>query len=246
MIMMARIIFFSILWVTFSLSLKAQDGKPCFCDNENKDAFEPDLTGEIYYPQAGLLGNEFFNANYSSGDVVLTSGDTIANKALRYNGRIDGLLFLPKNSSHEILLDHRFIKAFSLNIQPDHPAAIFRKIKITKELSADSSDVFGQLLFQDKLSLYAYRRSIHTENVIMNAGDTRVSRERYDFSTVYYFQLSNHRTIGFKKFRKRELYKLFPENKELMKRLFKEKHQRRFRNEDDLVRIAGILNEVVE
>jgi hypothetical protein len=246
MIMMARTIFFSILWVIFSLSLMAQDNKPCFCDNENKDAFESNLSGEIYYAQPGLLGNEFFNGNYLNGDVVLTTGDTIANKALRYNGRIDGLLFLPSNSSHEILLDHAFVKAFSLKIQPDHPAAIFRKIKINKEMSSDSTDVFGQLLFQDKLSLYAFRRSIHTEDVIMNVGDMRVSKERYDFSPIYYFQLSNHRTIGFKKFRKRELYKLFPANKELMKRLFKEKHQRRFRNEDDLVRIAGILNEVVE
>jgi len=235
--------YLAIIYLLFvELTIHAQDAKPCPCNNELNNAFETKLNGEVYRRMPGLVGTEFFNLSYLNGDIYLENGEVSENQKIRYNGRIDGLLLLPPNSSKEILLDNYFIKGFSLKDFRGIPKIDFTKIRIANLLGPDSIQVFAQVLYRNKLSLYAYRRYVFEQEVIDNVGDKRVARQLYVPSFIYYFQLPDHKTIGFKSFKKRDLYKLFPGNKDLMRKLFREKHQRRFRNEDDLIRITEILN----
>jgi hypothetical protein len=233
----------AIIYLLFiGLSLKAQDTATCPCQKELSEAFETGLKGQVYTGLPGMVGTEFFNQSYVNGDIILEHGEVVKNQQIRYNGRIDGVLLLPPHSSLEILLDKYFIKGFCLKNFMGKAPLCFSKIKVINGLGGDSIQIFGQILYHNKLSLYAYRQYVYQQDVLEDIGNTKIAKKQYGPSFIYYFQLPNGKTIGFKKFKKRDLYKVFPQNKELMKKLFKENHQRRFRNEDDLVRITEILN----
>lgn len=236
---MKNLFIFCLLIIT--ISLKAQD-KPCPCENELDEAFDAKLKGQVYQGIPGLIGEEFYNQKHANGDIYLEDGQIAYDQKIRYNGRIDGLLLLPKNSPNEIMLDKFFIKGFSFKNYIENDTLFFTKIMVIKEFSTDSTEIFGQALYQHRLSLFVHRRYIYVHDVNEHLGDKLVARKLFAPSYVYYFKLPNNRTIGFRSFRKRQLYKLFPENKELMKKLFREKHQRRFRKEEDLIRIADVLN----
>jgi len=231
-----------ILCLIFTLlSTNAQNEKPCSCGSELNEAFEARLKGKLYQPLPGLLGSEYFIPGYLNGDIFLEDGQVGYDQQIRYNGRIDELLLLPQNSYKEIILDKYFIKEFSIK-DVITGKLNFRKIKVVKEFNSDSVEIFGQVLYQSKLALYAYRRYVFEQEISEYAGGRLIARKSFGPSFIYYFKLPDNKTIGFKSFRKRQLYKLFPGNKDLMRKLFKEKHQHRFRKEDDLIRITEILN----
>ena len=231
-----------VLSLFFGLPMIAQQSINCPCQNELNDAFGPNLKGQVYRGMPGMLGTEFFNTFYVEGDIFSEQGEVIKDQQIRYNGRIDGVLLQPPQSSKEILLDKFFIKGFCMKNTEGSSNLCFYKIKTANELGGDSAIIFGQLLYHNKLSLYVYRRYVYIQEIIEAVDDKHVAKKEYGPSFVYYFQLPGGRSVGFKSFKKRDLYKLFPGNKDLMKKLFKEKHQRRFRNEDDLIKITAILN----
>ena len=219
----------------------AQDSISCGCINQ-PGSIPINLKGEVYVRLPEFTGFEFFNPNYVEGDVYLEDGEIVPKQLLKYNGRIDGLLTSPPHVGHEILLDNYFIKGFTLKLDNAKPSVKFSKIRIKEEFVSDSVKVFAQELYLGKLSLFAYRKFKYEGDVYKAIGNMTISKQEFGPSFVYYFQLPNNKTIGFTSFKKRDLYKLFPENKDLIKRIFKEKHQHRFKDEDDLITITKILS----
>jgi hypothetical protein len=232
-----RELFITMALIFLSLSAVAQES-PCLCENAESETFESKLTGELYVYQAGLIGTEFFNIDYAKGDIVLQNGEMVHDKLLRYNGRVDGLLMLSSNDQ-EVLLDKYFIKEFSFN------NFTFRKIKVIRDFNSDTSEVYGQILYENKLSLYVFRQCSFNQDVLTYVANHQISKQSFHPSPIFYFQLPNHKTIGFKKFRKRDLFHLFPDKKDAMRKLFREKHQHRFKNEADLIQITALLNEMI-
>jgi hypothetical protein len=226
------------------IAAHGQDTKPCPCNNELTESFEPNLKGKVYLGLVSIVGTEFYTPSFVKGDIFLENGETAVDHQIRYNGRVNGLVLL--TNGRQILLDNYFIQGFCLKDVMGLPKICFRKIKMVKEFSNDSIQIFAQILYQNKLSLYAFRRYGDKGEVIKHVGKTQVSKRSFGPSFVYYFQLPNHKTIGFKKFKRKDLYELFPERKEVMKQLFRENHQRRFKNESDLVRITEILNKMID
>jgi hypothetical protein len=231
-----------ILFILYIPTVRAQDEKWCSCSNAMDESFRVSLKGQVYKGTVGLRGTEFFKPVYLSGSIFLEDGEVAENVQLKYNGRIDELLLLPPNSGKEIMLDRFFIREFWLKNEADSSILDFKKIKVPKESTNDTMEVFGQLLYHDNLSLFAYRHYDYIKEIVENINDIPVSWEVYGPSFVYYFQLPNNKMIAFKSFRKKDLYKLFPGDVELMKKLFREKHIRKFRKEEDLIRITKVLN----
>jgi hypothetical protein len=223
-------------------AIRAQEEKWCSCSDAMDESFRVSLKGQVYMGSAGLRGTEFFKPDYLRGSIFMEDGGVAENVQLKYNGRIDELLLLPPNSVKEIMLDRYFIREFCLKNDVDSSMLDFKKIKVPKESTNDTIEIFGQLLYHDNLSLFAYRHYEYIREIVENINDRPVSWDIYGPSFVYYFQLPNSQMIAFKSFRKKDLYKLFPGNEELMKNLFREKHIRKFRKEEDLIRITKVLN----
>lgn len=232
-----------VLTLFVPIYLNAQD-KPCPCNSELGVAFEAQLKGSAYKGMPDLVGEEFFNKEYTAGDIYLEDGQVSYDQKIRYNGRIDGLLMLPQNHLREIALDKIFIKGFSLKNIAGNGSLYFKKIKVAGVLKNDSVEIFGQELYRGKMSLYVHRRYVFENEVEQYLGERRVFRRLFVPSYVYYFKLPNNTSIGFISFRKKQLYKLFPSDKEMMKRLFREKHQHKFKTEEDIIAITEILNEM--
>jgi hypothetical protein len=189
-----------------------------------------------------LVETEFFNPEYVIGDIYLEDGQVAFDERIRYNGRIDDLLLLPPGTSHEIVLDKYFIKAFSWKDYNDTSIIYFSKIKVPGENSNDIIVIYGQVLCKNKLSLYAFRRYIHIEDVNEHVNGDLIAHSKYGPSFIYYFKLPDSKTIGFKILKERNLYTLFPDKKDALKQLFREHHQHRFKKETDLVKITALLN----
>ena len=231
-----------ICFILVSLTLDAQIKQQFACNIELNTAFPANLRGSDYTDLPGLVGIEFFNTEYVIGDIYLEDGHVAYDERIRYNGRIDGLLLLTPRSGDEIVLDKYFIRAFSCKSVKDTSTIYFSKIKVLKEYSSDTIDIYGQVLYQNKLSLYAFRRYTYKEDVNENVNGELIAHSKYGPSFIYYFKLPNNKTIGFTTLKKRNLYTLFPDNKDTMKQLLREHHQRRFKKENDLVKITALLN----
>jgi hypothetical protein len=233
---------FMIFFIAIAILVRAQDINLCSCDSTYDKNFKVNLKGQVFMTKPGIAGKEYFIPAYLQGTIFLTDGTLAEDVQIRYNGRIDGLLLLPYNSGKEILLDKYFINEFWLKNDKDNSILDFKKIYVTKDLSNDSVEIFGQTLFQDKLSLFVLRRYVHQKDIMEHINNSQISIEFYGPSFIYYYQLPNHRTIAFKSFKKKDFYKLFPDDKEMMKKLFKQQHQKRFKNEEDLIKITKLLN----
>ncbi|MDP4209882.1 MAG: hypothetical protein Q8928_13805 [Bacteroidota bacterium] len=232
--------------VFVSFNALSQNHKPCPCDLAADSVFSPKLIGTVYYQLFGIIGTEFFNKAYVRGNIVLTNDDTARNINMRYNGRIDGLLYWPQKSGSEILLDKSYIKEFSLEYPSENSKSVFQRMKIVISLTNDSSEHFCQRLYLGNLSLFAYRQCVLAQIVNEYVGKSLVAKSLYEPKIIYYFKLPNNRTIGFKRLNRRSLSSIFPKDKELLKSVLKKLHQRRFRKEEDFIKLASALNQAPE
>lgn len=234
------------LLILASFNAFSQNTQPCTCDLTGDSVFSPKLIGSYYHPLPGVVGDEFFNKAPVKGNIVLTSGDTAKNISIRYNGRIDGLLYWPSNSSSEILLDKSSIEKFNLEYPSEKSISVFQKIKVAVPLSSDSSEIFCQQLYINKLSVFAFRQYAGIQNISELMEGKMISKKIYELSTSYYFKLPNGKTTtGFKRLNRKSLQSIFPKDPELIKSVLKKLHQRRFSTEDDFIKLATTLNQTL-
>jgi hypothetical protein len=233
-----------ILFITF-LTLgnsQAQETKLCNCDNQTESITEPKLIGELFSPKKSIIGSQNFIDEWLDGVVLLSNNITVKNKLLRYNGFIDRVIWLVPGCLQQVKLDKESVDGFCLNANDTDQPLCFKKIKIKEELTADSVIVYAQELYNNRLSLYAYRKVEFSGREITNG---KYYTDKFSKVNIYFFKLGN-KTTGFKRFKKRDILKLFPGKKEQINNQFSTYKQRRFKSEQDLVRIAELLNGIVE
>ena len=230
------------LFYCFAQGVIAQKSSSCSCSNIINGASEPNLPGDLFYEKNVSTPNIYFYPDFLEGDIYLKNGECSKGKYIRYNGLKDEIIMLQKDSVVFIKLDKYYINAFTLNIYHGSDTVFFKKIKVKLDMEADSSYVFGQLLYEGNLSLYVYRRSVPAGMEINSTGSGMYGKDIFVFSPIYYFMLPDKTTIGFKSFRKKHIIKLFPGKEDEVKKLLKENHQKHYKGEYDLRRIAYILN----
>ena len=222
--------------------IKGQSGIACTCDAILDSLMEPNLSGDLYQQVDIGIGSQYFTEEWLKGEVHLANKTTVGEKYLKFNQYLDRLLWLIPSGNQQVLLDKEQIEGFCLNSKPGYKQC-FQKIPIKVDMMPDSQLVFGEILHQNKISLFAYRKVILTGYEAVTAGS--YCKNIYTVNTTYFLKLENGRTIGFKKHRKRNIINLFPDKKELIVTRFKELKQRHFRTETDLLNIAKVLNEVI-
>jgi hypothetical protein len=231
-----------ILTVLLLNSIAAQDNKPCGCNDEL--SFEPKLVGHVFILPQGLNSKTFISELPFASDVYLVQNEKVTNVNLTYNGYLDELIWQEPNKLKMVQLDKELITGFRVYKFNSDTNVLFEQIHIKKIFLTDSAHVFAQLLLQNKVSLFAYHTIYISEVEKLTYKEKIFYKNIFKPKTIYFFKLSNNKTIGFEKFRKKHLYALFPDKKEAMSQKFKEFKQRRFRTEDDLVQITKILNQL--
>lgn len=145
------------LLVITASSMLSQNKCACLTENPSEEMLEDKILAQNYSYKI-LPDIQFFN-DWTSGDVLLTSGDIIHSQMLRYNGYMDALFWVRKRDYLFAIVERNIVASFVLYDIDHKPFASFKKLKM-KGLngSSDSADVYLQVLAEGKLSLYVRRK----------------------------------------------------------------------------------------
>jgi hypothetical protein len=233
-----------VLFIAFFISMVqvySQDINPMSIDSLNSQLKEPYLIGDVFFPKVGR-GSQFFKDVWLPGDIKLVNNSMVFNKILNYDGFIDELIYSKLNSAAKVILDKELVSSFCLKDKESDSIYCFSKIKIKKEFYIDSCEIYAQILYANKLSLFAYRKVILDEPALVDKNGKDFYLDVFKPSPIYYFRLPAGKTIGFKRISRKTLLALFPENTDSVKKALKENKLRELKTEADLIRFTEILN----
>jgi hypothetical protein len=240
---MVRKIIICFITCIASFHLKGQETSFLSCDSLSSEIAEPKLTGDLLiYPRIGK-GSQYFIEDWLNGSVLLSTNITVKNKQLRYNGLIDRLIWQRRNFQ-QVKLDKDLVIAFCLNDEASGKSYYFQKIKIKEDFALDSSDVYAQVLYSDKLSLFAYRKVVVSMTELDQIRGGGLIIDVFENRTSYYFKLANKTLKGFRHINRRTILKIFPDKKAQVINLLKTSKQNTYRTENDLINITQLLNKL--
>jgi hypothetical protein len=204
------------------------------------ELFESRLSGELYYSNSSYSGSQLFQERWFPGDIILESGKIVHVNVIAYNGFEDELLWVNLDLNKMIKLDKGLVKGFVLRDSTNFSEMIFAKFPMKSIYEKDSVKIFVQILFSNKIKLYAHRRIVVGSVVDRN---TKYSRYSLDYRPVYYMFLPGGEKISMIKIRKKHMLAVFPERKpEIRKKL--RKNRIRVNNETGLVEAVKIIEEL--
>jgi len=201
---------------------------------EIKNYLNQQLTGDKNINTGFKYQNLYYIDSWCMGDVVFSTGDFIKQIPLRYDCLNNQLVWLNVKVG-QVKLDNQNISEFSL-----YDAGLsyrFRKTKI------NNSDVYCELLFENKIKLFAQRKIIIGSTVY----ELDAIYLCYKRIPVYIFEIKG-KTYFCKKPKIKSLIETFPQAKEQIKQLIKQKHLK-CKSENDFIEIIKnceeILNNIV-
>jgi hypothetical protein len=220
-------------------------------EHDNYKYFEQGLSGRVNLPPGQVIGSQHYpSEDWLLGDVYLRNGTIIRGKLLRYNGYMDELFWMFEGDFQQIQVEKEMVKEFRLNIQgQDKPKPVtFRKIVVTPPIYSGKEllrkdEIFGELLFEGNVGLYGYRRIIG-----VRTGEYWVEGKRYNGRIIsprplYILMMPDSSSKVIRKINRRNILSLFPEKRIELRGILRENNIR-YRDEQDLIEIAGILNSI--
>lgn len=238
--MMNKIMFILLLLASNTI-LYSQEN---YSDQLSLDSiFEPKLTGESYSAKAGMIGSQFFNDDWVESDILLTTGEKVFNKLLKYNGYSDEVVWLVPENFKQVKLDKYAIDEFVLKNYRGK-SILFKRINVKQMFLSDSTDIFAEVLIESKLSLYVFRK-IGVAGTVNKSGKEGVySFDELEPAPVYYLKLTNSSFFTLQRLKRRALLNIFPEQKTAIRKLLRQNHQQ-LKTESDLIEVVNLLNKSI-
>jgi len=233
-------IYFSFLLICISINGQSNVTVPAL---EKDSFFESKLTGESFFENKQYLGDQYFNNDWAISDILLSSGEMVKNKNLKYNGLFDEVIWMNSSNYGKYKLDKSFISEFWLKIAPGSTLH-FKRIHVDGPNESHPFDIFVQVKVEGKVSLY-----IHHKITITGEENLYVNNNLYYFNRigkmpVYYIKLITNRYVKMSGIRLSSFLKVFPEEKKEITKLLKENHLK-IKTENDLIKAIGLLNKQV-
>jgi len=237
---MRHYIYFSFLLICMTINAQTNDTTRI---SRVDSIFSPKLTGEAFFDDKHFVGDQYFNKDWSKGNILLSTGSLVHCEKIKYNGLFDEVIWTNTSNYGKFKVDKSFIREFWIKNALDS-IIHFKKINVSDPASVHQSCVFAEVGVEGKLSLYIQRKIsvLSTENKYVenklccfeNIGDT----------PLYYLKLASNRYALLRKIRQRTFLKLFPEQKTAIAKVLKENHLN-FKSENDFVKAIDLLNEKV-
>lgn len=215
-------------------------GSAIYAQSINLDSiFEPKLRGEIFQVKTGIQGNQFYNNEWITSDIKLSSGEMVFDKKLKYSILLDEIIWLQPNGYSQVKLEKHFIDAFYFKTG-NGKTVCFKRIRVKLPQSPDSTDIFAEVLAEKTASLYVFR-TVRIEGTVNNVNGI----ERYLDNIVpepqYILVLPDLQNSIFKKISKRSIIKALPEKyRTTFKDIIQQNHLT-VRNENDLVKFIVLV-----
>jgi hypothetical protein len=219
--------------------------KTCCCDTNDKTDSEPYLSGELFAPALPVDAMTYFNQEWLLGDILLSSGEIIRNKLIKYNGLLDELFWQEPKANNIIKLDKEAILQFHfLNFKGD-TSLYFRKIKVKRNIIADSSEVFGEVVYDGSLSFFVLHTFFIERRELINMNGIPIEKDIYAEEPIYIFRFTNNKTFVTKSLNRKNLYAFSPANKDKIKEFLKANKTGEFKNNSYLIRLTKFLSTIV-
>jgi hypothetical protein len=203
------------------------------------------LTGELFAPVQATDPATWYNTEWLAGDIYLSNGEIVRNKLIRYNGSLDELFWKEPKSGNTIKLDKEPIVQFHFQNLNGDTSIYFRKIKVKKNALSDTSEVFGEVIYDKSNSLYI----LHTFNIkgteIVRTNGTTFEKIVYEKIPVYVFRFTKNKTFITRSLSRRSLYSFCPEKKDRINEFLKENKLGRSVNNFYLREVAQFLGTIV-
>lgn len=205
--------------------------------------FEQGLSGKLSMPPRQPIGNQHYPVEeWLSGSVTLENGIVVKNKMLRYNGYIDELFWLFEGDYQQIQVDKYFVKKFHLHVPRKEKPLIFHRIKADSPILIGRDEIFGELLYEGDVRLYAYRRIEGSRSGEYWIGDVPYGGPVISPRPLYILMLSDGTPRIIQRIRRRNILNLFHENRGELRGLLRENSLFRLRKEHDMIETARILD----
>lgn len=229
---MKKLICLILISVVFQLVINAQEAAyHCMNEEAYTKYFERKLVGKLFINQFISDNLQFYN-DWTIGEIIFNDSTIIKNKFLRYNGYIDGLLWLRENDYQVCVLNREDIAGFNLYNKNNEVFTTFKNIMYKDWLTNDSAQVYMQVLTEGKISLYIHRRvrrETHTNKL-------------YEHFVYYLYKDGVFHPL---KLGRVSLIRLFPEKEDKEKlRSILWKNKFRVKYEQDLVKAIEIYNSI--
>jgi hypothetical protein len=212
----------------------------CCCSFKDKYSYERVLSGELSAIPTDTT--TYFNNDWQLGDIFLIDGEEIKNEYIKYNFLLDELFWFEPKSGETIKLDKEAIAKFHfLNLNGD-TSFFFRKIKIKKDVFADSSEIFTQEIYLGKLSLFVFHSIYVAERVTITKNNDLFEKEIYLKKPIYILSFANKKTVVVKSLTWKTLSTLLPEKKEQIKHFFKQARRVKIEIYPHMILLMKFLN----
>ena len=202
--------------------------------------FSPTLTGEVFYEFVQYAGEQFFNKEWTKSDILLSNGELLTDKKIKYNGLLDEVIWFNTTSFSKVKLDKLSINEFWIknsSVDKVH----FKRLTISSIKDLKSTDLFAEVGVEGKLSFYIQHKIVGTgeEEYFMNG--------RYFLLTslkekpLYIIQLPSKEYVVIRKISRNAILKLFPDMKKDISKLIKD-NSLTVKTQTDVVRLFELLN----
>ena len=217
----------------------------CVCFNETDKKIWAPLSGELFVPSSQPDPGTFFNQNWLPGDIWLDDGRIIQNEMVKYNGLLDEILWLEPATSKIILLDKKAIYRFHFHNYQGDTSLYFQKLKVKQNIFNDSVEIFTEEVFIGDLSFFILHSFYLSGNEKIEVNNRYYRKEIYREREVYYLRTSDNKILEFRRFNRRGLYAVFPDNKEYIKGYFKTNVSGAIKTRQEILRLAEFLNSII-
>jgi hypothetical protein len=220
--------------------------KNCRCNNIDKTDSEAYLSGELFAPALPVDAMTYFNQEWLSGDIFLSNGEIVRNKLIKYNGLLDELFWQEPKSKNIIKLDKEAILQFHFQNLNGDTSVYFRKIKFKRNIITDSSEVFGEVVYDGTLSLFVLHTFFIERRELINMNGIPIEKDIYAEEPIYIFRFSNNKTFVTKSLKRNSLYAFSRSNKDKIKEFLKANKIGKFINNSYLIRLTKFLSKITD
>ena len=205
--------------------------------------FSAKLTGDFFFEGKQYIGEQFYNKDWTEGNILLSTGENIYVKAIKYNGLFDELIWLNTFNYGKFKLDKAFIDEFWFkNTLGDNTH--FKRINVCDTINVHRPDIFVEVAVQGKVTLYIQRKIsiVGSENVSKNS--ITYSYDNIEAAPKYYIKLSSNHYLTMNKVRRRAFLNLFPEKKKTISKIIRD-NRLNIKIESDFIKVIELMNKEI-
>lgn len=204
--------------------------------------FSTKLTGKTFVENRAHRGNQYYNTDWLTGDILLSTGEVVYNKKLKYNGLFDEVIWLNTMIPGVYSIDRSLISEFRLK-NDDNQITRFVKINVKDSTLGHENDIFVEELVKGDISLYVQRKISITDVMMIEREHKLYPLNFIGPTPVYLIKLPANNYLRLSSLNKASFLRLFSLQKKSLRKLANQ-HSVDLRTEMGLVEMIELMNKV--